>query len=82
MQQFFPNYNHLLLLTKVFLLQACLELEPFTNAHYSPNTVFNLTSAPVLFHLERDPSMFVEINKGLDSIYDVDYATVSIAVFI
>uniref|UniRef100_A0A146L6A0 Decaprenyl-diphosphate synthase subunit 2 n=1 Tax=Lygus hesperus TaxID=30085 RepID=A0A146L6A0_LYGHE len=60
--------------------QACLELEPFTNLHYTPNSTFNLTSAPVMFHLERDPSLYGEINKGADNIYDVDYAKVHSAV--
>ncbi|BET00872.1 prenyl (decaprenyl) diphosphate synthase, subunit 2 [Nesidiocoris tenuis] len=60
--------------------QACLELEPFTNAQFNPSTVFNLTSAPVMFHLESDPSLYDEINKGLDTIYDVDYAKIHSAV--
>lgn len=56
--------------------QACLELEPFIGTHYIPGSVFSLTSAPVMFHLERDPSLYAEIEKGSDTIHDVDYAKV------
>lgn len=56
--------------------QACLELEPFISSKYIPGSVFNLTSAPVLFHLERDPSLYTEIEKGLDTIHAVDYQKV------
>jgi len=38
--------------------------------------MFNLTSAPVLFHLEHDPSLFTEIDKGIESVQNVDYAKV------
>nr|CAD7396871.1 unnamed protein product [Timema poppensis] len=57
--------------------QACLDLEPFTvGSHYMPGTPFSLTSAPVMFHLEHDPSLFVEIDKGLESVHNVDYSKI------
>lgn len=56
--------------------QACLELEPFIGSNYITGSVFSLTSAPVMFHLEKDPSLFEEIDKGCDTIHDVDYAKV------
>lgn len=40
--------------------------------------MFNLTSAPVLFHLEKDPSLYAEIEKGLDTIHAVNYQKVKI----
>jgi len=43
---------------------------------YSLGISFNLTSAPVMFHLEHDPSLFEEIDKGVNSVQDVDYAKV------
>lgn len=43
---------------------------------YSLGISFNLTSAPVMFHLEHDPSLFEEIDKGINSVQDVDYAKV------
>lgn len=43
---------------------------------YSLGISFNLTSAPVMFHLEHDPSLFEEIDKGIESVQDVDYAKV------
>ncbi|GLH06334.1 Decaprenyl-diphosphate synthase subunit 2 [Gryllus bimaculatus] len=54
--------------------QACLDLEPFrTSSQYTPGSAFNLTSAPVLFHLQHDHSLFEEIEKGIDSVENVDY---------
>ncbi|KAJ4438839.1 hypothetical protein ANN_14792 [Periplaneta americana] len=57
--------------------QACVDLEPFIpGSQYVSGSLFNLTSAPVLFHLQHDPSLFNEIDKGLDSIQNVDYEKV------
>ncbi|XP_022177640.1 decaprenyl-diphosphate synthase subunit 2-like [Myzus persicae] len=57
--------------------QAYLDLEPFlSDSPCSLGISFNLTSAPVLFHLEHDSSLFKEIDKGIDSIQDVDYVKV------
>lgn len=38
-----------------------------------PGSPFNLTSAPVLLHLEHDPSVFTLIEAGHSSVLDVDY---------
>lgn len=58
-------------------VQACLDLEPFiAGSQYVSGSMFNLTSAPVLFHLEHDPSLFAEIDKGIESVQNVDYAKV------
>lgn len=54
--------------------QACLDLGPFISKDQT--LPFNLCSAPVMFHIEHDPSVLEEINKGLDSVQDVDYAKV------
>lgn len=43
---------------------------------YSLGICFNLTSAPVMFHLEHDPLLFNEIDKGIESVQNVDYAKV------
>lgn len=59
------------------LLQACLDLEPF-GSNYTPDSTFNLTSAPVLFHLEHDNTLYKEIEKGLESVNNVDYNKVII----
>ncbi|XP_069669009.1 all trans-polyprenyl-diphosphate synthase PDSS2-like isoform X2 [Periplaneta americana] len=54
--------------------QACVDLEPFIpGSQYVSGSLFNLTSAPVLFHLQHDPSLFNEIDKGLNSIQNVDF---------
>nr|QUH22246.1 putative decaprenyl diphosphate synthase 2b [Megoura viciae] len=57
--------------------QAYLDLEPFlSSSPYSLGISFNLTSAPVMFHLEHDSSLFKEIDKGINSVQDVDYVKV------
>ncbi|XP_026808295.1 decaprenyl-diphosphate synthase subunit 2-like [Rhopalosiphum maidis] len=57
--------------------QAYLDLEPFlSDSMYLLGMSFNLTSAPVMFHLEHDSSLFKEIDKGVNSIQDVDYVKV------
>ncbi|KAG4076270.1 hypothetical protein HA402_014819 [Bradysia odoriphaga] len=57
----------------VLAWQAFLELEPFKNATLPVNTSFSLVSAPVLFHLDYDPSLYKEIQKGCISIENIDY---------
>lgn len=57
--------------------QAYLDLEPFMpGSPYSLGISFNLTSAPVMFHLEHDPLLFEEIDKGIESVKNVDYAKI------
>ncbi|XP_037047237.1 decaprenyl-diphosphate synthase subunit 2-like [Bradysia coprophila] len=62
----------------VLAWQAFLELEPFKND--TLNTSFSLVSAPVLFHLDYDPTLYKEIQKGSRSIEDIDYDKVHNAV--
>lgn len=50
--------------------QACLDMEPFTQGSAGP---FSLVSAPVMFHLQHDPSFYSEIEKGRVHVEDVDY---------
>lgn len=50
--------------------QACLDTEPFTNGSIGP---FSLVSAPIMFHLQHDPSFYSEIEKGKGNVGDVDY---------
>ncbi|XP_050475912.1 all trans-polyprenyl-diphosphate synthase PDSS2 [Bombus huntii] len=51
--------------------QACLDLGPFITK--DQNVTFNLCSAPIMFHIEHDPSILTEIDKGLESVNNVDY---------
>ncbi|XP_011299365.1 decaprenyl-diphosphate synthase subunit 2 [Fopius arisanus] len=55
--------------------QACLDLSPFISKE-DPASPFNLCSAPVMFHIEHDSSILTEIDKGLQSVQNVDYAKV------
>uniref|UniRef100_A0A1Q3FCN9 Putative geranylgeranyl pyrophosphate synthase/polyprenyl synthetase n=1 Tax=Culex tarsalis TaxID=7177 RepID=A0A1Q3FCN9_CULTA len=56
--------------------QACIDLEPFSSPNLAPGTTFSLVSAPVLFHLEHDPSLYEDIKKGQQSVDDIDYAKI------
>ncbi|XP_053684655.1 all trans-polyprenyl-diphosphate synthase PDSS2 [Sabethes cyaneus] len=56
--------------------QACIDLEPFSGTNLPAGTRFSLVSAPVLFHLEHDPSLYEEIKKGLESVDNIDYAKI------
>lgn len=56
--------------------QACLDLEPFQNNTLPLGGTFSLVSAPVLFHLDYDPSLYAEIQKGYVSIESIDYEKV------
>lgn len=53
--------------------QASLDLDVFQNSTLPPGTSFSLISAPVLFHLEHDPSIYEEIKKGYVSVENVDF---------
>ncbi|KRT82650.1 hypothetical protein AMK59_3751 [Oryctes borbonicus] len=50
--------------------QACLDLQPFAAGSTGS---FNLVSAPVTFHLQYDPSLYVEIERGMENVEDVDF---------
>ncbi|XP_015606146.1 decaprenyl-diphosphate synthase subunit 2 [Cephus cinctus] len=54
--------------------QACLDLGPFIGKDHS--IPFSLCCAPVMFHIEHDPTILTEIDKGLESVHNVDYAKV------
>ncbi|KAK9305428.1 hypothetical protein QLX08_003554 [Tetragonisca angustula] len=54
--------------------QACLDLGPFITK--DQNVTFNLCSAPIMFHIEHDPSILTEIDKGLESVNNVDYVKI------
>lgn len=53
--------------------QACLDLDPFQHNALPLGGTFSLVSAPVLFHLEHDPSLYEEIQKSENSIENIDY---------
>ncbi|XP_034950030.1 decaprenyl-diphosphate synthase subunit 2-like [Chelonus insularis] len=52
--------------------QTGVDLEPFTKKSSLP-IHFNLCSAPVMFQIEHDSAILEEINKGLESIHNIDY---------
>lgn len=56
--------------------QACLDLEPFQSVALPLGNTFSLISAPVLFHLDYDSTLYDEIEKGFVSIENVNYAKV------
>lgn len=56
--------------------QASMDLEPFRINELPHNTTFSLISAPILFHLEFDPTLYEEIKKGKKSVDNIDYAKV------
>lgn len=53
--------------------QASLDLDVFQSSTLPPGTSFSLISAPVLFHLNHDPSAYEEIKKGYVSVENIDY---------
>lgn len=55
-------------------LQAYNELEPFRRQSIGEDAAFSLVSAPVLFHMEQDPTIYDEIKKGFTSVLNVNYS--------
>lgn len=53
--------------------QASLDLEVFELRTLPPDTTFSLVSAPVLFHLEHDPTLYDEIKKGYVQVENIDF---------
>lgn len=53
--------------------QACIDLEPFKSNTIPLGAQFSLVSAPVLFHLEYDHSLYEEVKKGLKSVDHINY---------
>lgn len=45
-------------------------------SQHSSGVGFSLVSAPVLFHLEHDSSLYQLIQVGTENVNDVDYAKV------
>lgn len=56
--------------------QASTDLETFLSSELPATGKFSLVSAPILFHLEYDHSLYDDIKKGLESIENIDYATI------
>lgn len=56
--------------------QASMDLEPFRLSELPHNTTFSLISAPILFHLDFDPTLYEEIQKGKISVDDINYGKV------
>ncbi|XP_070501748.1 all trans-polyprenyl-diphosphate synthase PDSS2-like [Chironomus tepperi] len=53
--------------------QASMDLEPFKLQELPLTITFSLVSAPVLFHLDYDPSLYEEIKKGKKSVTNIDF---------
>lgn len=53
--------------------QASMDLEPFRMQELPHNSSFSLISAPILYHLEHDASLYEEIKKGRRSVEDISY---------
>jgi decaprenyl-diphosphate synthase subunit 2 len=60
--------------------QANMDLEPFRPNEFAHASPFSLISAPVLFHLEEQPSLYKEIEKGSSSVDAIDFQKVHEAV--
>ncbi|KAL7052051.1 hypothetical protein ACKWTF_004740 [Chironomus riparius] len=53
--------------------RASRDLNIFISNEVPLNGKFLLISAPLLFHLEKDPSLFEEIKKGSESIENINF---------
>jgi decaprenyl-diphosphate synthase subunit 2 len=53
--------------------RAAKDLKNFKSKKLPASGKFSLVSAPVLFHLEREPTLYEEIKQGLDTIDNVDF---------
>lgn len=58
----------------VIFLQASLDLGLCINQ--DKGILHNLCAAPIMFHVEHDPSILIELDKGLESVENVDYLKV------
>lgn len=56
--------------------QASMDLEPFRMSELPHNSTFSLIGAPILFHLDDDPTLYEEIKKGKNSVDDINYVKV------
>lgn len=50
--------------------QACLDQEPFS---HGSSGAFSLVCAPLMFHLNHEPLLYAEIEKGKENVDLVDY---------
>ncbi|XP_070490445.1 all trans-polyprenyl-diphosphate synthase PDSS2-like [Chironomus tepperi] len=60
--------------------RAAKDLNIFRSDVLPASGKFSLISAPLLFHLEEDPSLYDEIRKGLESIDNINFAKIHEAV--
>ena len=60
------------------ILQAYSDLQPFTDLYrHPPGTPFDLTSAPVIMQLQRDPEPIMDLVKqAKDNMDNCDYKKV------
>lgn len=56
--------------------QASKDLETFISTELPPTGKLSLVSAPLLFHLEYDHSLYDDIKKGFESVDNIDYAKI------
>lgn len=53
--------------------RAAKDLSIFRSNELPSSGKFSLVSAPLLFHLEEDPSLYQEIRKGFEAIENIDF---------
>jgi decaprenyl-diphosphate synthase subunit 2 len=56
--------------------RAAKDLSIFRSTELPSSGKFSLVSAPILYHIEEDPSLYDEIKKGMESIENVDFSKV------
>lgn len=57
-----------------YFLQAYLDLAMCINKDQA--ILHNLCAAPIMYHVEHDPSILIEFDKGLESVENIDYLKV------
>lgn len=56
--------------------KAWTDMDPFLSEKILPETRFSLVSVPVLLHLDHDPGLYKEIEKGIKSLDNINYLKV------
>jgi decaprenyl-diphosphate synthase subunit 2 len=56
--------------------RAAKDLNVFRSNELPASGKFSLVSAPILYHLEHDPTLYEEIKKGMESIDNIDFKKV------
>jgi len=56
--------------------RAAKDLSIFRSSKLPSSGKFSLVSAPLLFHLEEDPSLYEEIRKGLETVNNINFAKI------